>query len=345
LIRQRRTAFHRFFRKGIKPAYQNKIDMTALQTRLIPVSNGLRLPVLTELEDTHNVYDWLASWSLGPRDTTWRFNNPLQDANVADISVGKWYSSLRPGDSSRSGFLCVCPRLKAVVYAEQDKPTSGKSRWQRVFVLRMRVDPAIYETDGIVFAATLVPSEKAIIVEDMLMYKGFPSFFKAGFSQRWEATQKALQEDVFADEDLMGGLRLRLRDIKPLAELQALGISELIPEEAGRRRYLWIGRAQMEEAVSLSMQKTPSRSMFIDDTNEVKEVVKVEDPVAIATKGAFPDQYFLTKADGSKMGMALVQDPGVSKEMRIKTKTNPQFKVRVKESAEFPGSYEILSIV
>jgi len=222
---------------------------------------------------------------------------------------------------------------------------SGKSRWQRVFVLRMRVDPAIYETDGIVFATTLVPSEKAIIVEDMLMYKGFASFFKAGFSQRWEATQKALQEDVFADEDLMGGLRLRLRDIQPLAELQALGISELIPEEAGRRRYLWIGRAQMEEAVSLSMQKTPSRSMFIDDTNEVKEVVKVEDPVAIATKGAFPDQYFLTKADGSKMGMALVQDPGVSKEMRIKTKTNPQFKVRVKESAEFPGSYEILSIV
>ena len=341
MIRQRRTAFRRFFRKGIKPPYQNKIDMTALQTRLIPVSNGLRLPVLTELEDTHNVYDWLASWSLGPRDTTWRFNNPLQDANVADISVGKWYSSLRPGDSSRSGFLCVCPRLKAVVYAEQDKPTSGKSRWQRVFVLRMRVDPAIYETDGIIFAATLVPSEKAIIVEDMLMYKGLASFYKVGFSQRWEATQKALQEDVFADEDLMGGLRLRLRDIKPLAELQALGISEIIPEEAGWRRYLWIGSAQADGVV------VPSKSMFIDETKEVTKVETkvVEDPVAIATKGAFPDQYFLTRADGSKMGMALVQDPGVSKEMRIKTKTNPQFKVRVKESAEFAGSYEILSIV
>ena len=315
--------------------------MTALQTRLIPVSNGLRLPVLTEQEDTHKVYDWLASWSLGPRDTTWRFNNPLQDANVADIAVGKWYSSLRPGDSSRSGFLCVCPRLKAVVYAEQDKPTSGKSRWQRVFVLRMRVDPAIYETDGIVFAATLVPSEKAIIVEDMLMYKGFASFFKAPFSQRWETTQKALQEDVFADEDLMGGLRLRLRDIQPLAELQALGVSELIPEEAGRRRYLWIGRAQIDEVVA------SSKFMFVDETvkEPTKEVVKEEDPVAIATKGSFPDQYFLTRVNGEKMGMAIVQDPGISKEMRIKTKNNPQFKVRVKESAEFAGSYEILSIV
>ena len=302
----------------------------ALQTRVIPVSNGLRLPVLTEQEDTHKVYDWLASWSLGPRDTTWRFNNPLQDANVDDLKKGTWYSALRPGDSSRSGFLCVCPRLKAVVYAEQDKPSQGKSRWQRVFVLQMRVDPAVWDTDGIVFAATLVPSEKAIIVEDLLMYKGFASFYKAGFSKRWESTQKVLQEDVWADEDLLGGLKVRLRSIKPLAELQALGVSEIIPEEAGRRRYLWIGRAQ--EDVPVTVQPQP-------------QVIEEQPDTAIATKGAFPDQYFLTRLDGTKMGMAIVQDPGVSKEMRLKSKINPQFRVHIKEAAEFAGSYEILSIV
>lgn len=304
----------------------------ALQTRVIPVSNGLRLPVLTEQEDTHKVYDWLASWSLGPRDTTWRFNNPLQDANVDDLKKGTWYSALRPGDSSRSGFLCVCPRLKAVVYAEQDKPSQGKSRWQRVFVLQMRVDPAVWDTDGIVFAATLVPSEKAIIVEDLLMYKGFASFYKAGFSKRWESTQKVLQEDVWADEDLLGGLKVRLRSIKPLAELQALGVSEIIPEEAGRRRYLWIGRAQEDVPVTVHPQPQP-------------QVVEEQPDTAIATKGAFPDQYFLTRLDGTKMGMAIVQDPGVSKEMRLKSKINPQFRVHIKEAAEFAGSYEILSIV
>ena len=305
----------------------------ALQTRVIPVSNGLRLPVLTEQEDTHKVYDWLASWSLGPRDTTWRFNNPLQDANVDDLKKGTWYSSLRPGDSSRSGFLCVCPRLKAVVYAEQDKPSQGKSRWQRVFVLQMRVDPAVWDTDGIVFAATLVPSEKAIIVEDLLMYKGFASFYKAGFSRRWESTQKALQEDVWADEDLLGGLKVRLRNIKPLAEIAELGISEIIPEEAGRRRYLWIGRAQEDVPVTVQPQPQP------------QVVEEQPDTTAIATKGAFPDQYFLTRLDGTKMGMAIVQDPGVSKEMRLKSKINPQFRVHIKEAAEFAGSYEILSIV
>ena len=308
--------------------------MVALQTRVIPVSNGLRLPVLTEQGDTQNVYDWLASWSLGPRDTTWRFNNPLQDANVADIGKGTWYSSLRPGDSSRSGFLCVCPRLKAVVYAEQDKPSQGKSRWQRVFVLRMRVDPAIYETEGIVFAATLVPSEKAIIVEDLLMYKGYASFFKAPFSQRWETAQKSLQEDVWADEDLMGGLKVRLRTIKSLAEMAELGVSEIIPEEAGRRRYLWIGRAQ-EDLVAVTVQKPQPQT----------QVETQPDNMAIATKGAFPDQYFLSRIDGTKMGMAIVQDPGVSKEMRVKSKNNPQFRVYIKEAAEFAGSYEILSIV
>ena len=320
--------------KGIKPIIELLIEMAALQTRVIPVSNGLRLPVLTEQEDTHKVYDWLASWSLGPRDTTWRFNNPLQDANVADIGKGTWYSSLRPGDSSRSGFLCVCPRLKAVVYAEQDKPSQGKSRWQRVFVLRMRVDPAIYETEGIVFAATLVPSEKAIIVEDILMYKGFASFFKAPFSQRWETTQKSLQEDVWADEDLMGGLKVRLRTIKPLAEAAELGVSEIIPEEAGRRRYLWIGRAQEDLVTYPVVAPVPSLT-----------VEQPKDNIAIATKGAFPDQYFLSRVDGTKMGMAIVQDPGVSKEMRVKSKNNPQFRVHIKEASEFAGSYEILSIV
>jgi hypothetical protein len=325
--------------KGIKPILELLIDMVALQTRVIPVSNGMRLPVLTEQGDTQNVYDWLASWSLGPRDTTWRFNNPLQDANVADIGKGTWYSSPRPGDSSRSGFLCVCPRLKAVVYAEQDKPTAGKSKWQRVFVLRMRVDPAIYETEGIVFAATLVPSEKVIIVEDMLMYKGFASFYKAGFSQRWETTQKSLQEDVFADEDLMGGLKIRLRSIKPLAETAELGVSEIIPEEAGRRRYLWIGRAQEALASAAPVGVAPPAITMTEP------VLQPQDDVAIATKGAFPDQYFLTRIDGQKIGMAIVQDPGVSKEMRVKSKNNPQFRVHIKEAAEFAGSYEILSIV
>ena len=308
----------------------------ALQTGLIPVANGLRLPVLTELEDTHKVYDWLASWSLGPRDTTWRFNNPLLPQNVGDIGKGKWYSSLRPGDSSRSGYLCVCPRLKAVVYAEQDKG-GGKSKWPRVFFLRMRVDPTVWETEGIVFAATLVPSEKAIIVEDMLMYKGTASFYKQGFSDRWLKAQESLQEDVFVDEDLMGGLKVRLRVVEPLADLQALGVSEIIPEEAGRRRYLWIGRAQ--EAPLAAAAAPVSVPLFVPD--EPKPVANE----AVATKGAFPDQYFLTRVSGEKMGMAIVQDPGVSKEMRIKTKTNPQFRVRVKESAEFEGSWEILSIV
>jgi hypothetical protein len=183
-----------------------------------------------------------------------------------------------------------------------------------------------------VFAATLVPSEKAIIVEDILMYKGFASFFKAPFSRRWESTQKSLQEDVWADEDLMGGLKVRLRTIKPLAETAELGISEIIPEEAGRRRFLWIGRAQ-EDLVAPPAPVT------------VAELIQTKDDIAIATKGAFPDQYFLSRIDGTKMGMAIVQDPGVSKEMRVKSKNNPQFRVHIKEAAEFAGSYEILSIV
>jgi hypothetical protein len=171
------------------------------------------------------------------------------------------------------------------------------------------------------------------------MYKGMASFYKQGFSDRWLKAQESLQEDVFVDEDLMGGLKVRLRVVEPLADLQTLGVSEIIPEEAGRRRYLWIGRAQETPLAAAAAAAPVSVPLFVSD--EPKPVANE----AVATKGAFPDQYFLTRVSGEKMGMAIVQDPGVSKEMRIKTKTNPQFRVRVKESAEFEGSWEILSIV
>jgi hypothetical protein len=130
----------------------------------------------------------------------------------------------------------------------------------------------------------------------------------------------------------MGGLKVRLRTIKSLAEMAELGVSEIIPEEAGRRRYLWIGRAQEDLVAS------PVPSLTVAEPPP-------KDNIAIATKGAFPDQYFLSRIDGTKMGMAIVQDPGVSKEMRVKSKNNPQFRVHIKEAAEFAGSYEILSIV
>ena len=74
-------------------------------------------------------------------------------------------------------------------------------------------------------------------------------------------------------------------------------------------------------------------------------VQKKEDNIAVATKGAFPDQYFLTGAKGEKLGMAIIQNPDISKDLRIKSKINPQFKVRILASTEFSGSYEILSVL
>ena len=114
-----------------------------------------------------------------------------------------------------------------------------------------------------------------------------------------------------------------------------MGVSEIIPEEAGRRLYLWIGRAQEASAAPVVVA-APAITVA---------ELQPQDDIAIATKGAFPDQYFLTRIDGQKIGMAIVQDPGVSKEMRVKSKNNPQFRVHIKEAAEFAGSYEILSIV
>jgi hypothetical protein len=341
-------------------------------TRLIPLANGFRLPVLLEEADVKQVYDFLACWSIGPLDTTWRTANPLQPEELGYLSLGKAFASPRPGDSSRSGFLIVYPPWNCVLYAEADKQSGAKAvaRYPRVFKVPIRVDPMVFSAGGIIYSATLVATEKKIIMEDLLFSKGFPTFFKKTFTDRFALLQKSLQNDLFVDEDLAGGLTVVLRSVQPLAELTQFGVWEIIPDEPGRRRWLWFVRRSTtlplirssadgkknpayvmrakEEIDKLNLglpEPAPLIQPLLNKTIVTVAVAAKEDNTAVATKGAFPDQYFLTGPKGEKYGMAIIQNPDVSKDLRIKSKLNPQFKVRILASTEFSGSYEILSIL
>ena len=346
-------------------------------TRLIPLANGFRLPVLLEEADVKQVYDFLACWSLGPLDTTWRTANPLQPEELGYLGLGKAFASPRPGDSSRSGFLVVYPPWGSVLYAEADKqsgPNGAKSRYPRVFKVPIRVDPTVFSAGGIIYSATLVGTEKKIIMEDLLFAKGFPTFFKKTFTDRFALLQKSLQNDLFVDEDLAGGLTVVLRSVQPLAELTQFGVWEILPDEPGKRRWLWFVRRSTALPLirsSADGKKNPANVMRakeeIDKLNlgilepvsapppslvthktTAKPIVTIatkEDNIAVATKGAFPDQYFLTGPKGEVLGMAIIQNPDISKNLRIKSKLNPQFKVRILASTEFTGSYEILSVL
>uniref|UniRef100_A0A6C0BJP1 Uncharacterized protein n=1 Tax=viral metagenome TaxID=1070528 RepID=A0A6C0BJP1_9ZZZZ len=345
-------------------------------TRLIPLANGFRLPVLLEEADVKQVYDFLACWSIGPLDTTWRTANPLQPEELSWLANGKAFTSERPGDSSRSGFLVVYPPWGSVLYAEADKqsgPNGAKSRYPRVFKVPVRVDPTVFTAGGIIYSATLVGTEKKIIMEDLLFSKGFPTFFKKTFTDRFALLQKSLQNDLFVDEDLAGGLTVSLRSVRPLADLNQFGVWEIIPDEPGKRRWLWfvrrstalplirssadgkknpanVMRAKEEiDKLNLGILEPPPLSLASTMVSVIPvipvQVVRDDKDVAVATKGAFPDQYFLTGPKGEKMGMAIIQNPDISKNLRIKSKLNPQFKVRILASTEFSGSYEILSVL
>ena len=341
-------------------------------TRLIPLANGFRLPVLLEEADVKQIFDFLACWSIGPLDTTWRTANPLQPEELGGLAKGKAFASPRPGDSSRSGFLVVYPPWGSVLYADADKsgPNGAKSRYPRVFKIPIRVDPTVFSAGGIIYSATLVGTEKKIIMEDLLFSKGFPTFFKKTFTDRFALLQKSLQNDLFVDEDLAGGMTVVLRSVQPLAELTQFGVWEIIPDEPGRRRWLWfvrrstvlpvirssadgkknasnVMRAKEEiDKLNLGLLEQPPVSLAATIVPVAPvQVVREDKDVAVATKGAFPDQYFLTGPKGEKMGMAIIQNPDVSKDLRIKSKINPQFKVRILASTEFSGSYEILSVL
>jgi hypothetical protein len=299
-----------------------------METRMITLTQGFRLPSLFNEEQVSEIYSWLSTWKLGPRDTSWRFHNSLQDGDVQTLTKGKYYVSPRPGDSSKSGYLCIYPPLKCVVYVEHSK-SHAKARWPRIYLLRIRVDPHIWLSAGIVYAATMSITEKTLVMEDLLMYKGEQIWSGHDFSRRWTSLQKSLQEDLFLDEDLQGGLQLRLRDIRPLKDIQKIGVWDILPEEAGKRRYLWIGADRLAPA---------------SESKKEKEQEKEQDNLATATKGAFPDQYFLTRGD-TKLGMAIIQNNEISKDLRIKSKTQPSMKVQIQSSNEFEGSWEIISVM
>jgi hypothetical protein len=318
------------------------MNQFAPATRNVTLTNMFRLPVLTEEAEAKQIYDWLSSWGLGPGDTRWRFFNTLSDNDQVNISKGTFYVGKRPGDSSRTGYLCVYPPLKCVIYAEHEK--RPKFHYPRIFLLHIRVDPYLWLSPGIIYAATLSATEKTIHVEDLLMYNGINYFTTKKFSERWLTLQNSLHEDLFLDEELQSGLQMKLRDIRPLNAIQPVGVWDIIPEEAGRRRYLWIGGNKRKNVVSnYSSVDVPSSSVPIV-TAAASSSSSLASNTMMAMKGAFPDQYFLTQAN-QKKGMAIIRDHEISKNLKQATKTSSEVRVRVCLSPEFDGSYEIMEIL
>jgi hypothetical protein len=263
-----------------------------------------------------------------------RSSIPFQSKHLPALKRNIWYVLQRPRE--RSGLLCVWPAQKCCVYVSGEPP-SGKRPTPRVAVLRLRMDPQFTESAGLtVFAATLSPTQRKVMVEDVYLWKGRNVFREQSFSARAQLARQWLEHYCILDTRLLGGLAVELAGWQPLGQMAPEGVWELQSDEAAQKRLLWIANQRNSPAPSPVLTAVPASTPVTCATLPVLDLTAP--CVALAQKGASPDQWMLSSRDGIDLGRALIRTISISQELRL---ARAPIRVEVAWAANF-GKWEIL---
>jgi hypothetical protein len=218
-----------------------------------------------------------------------------------------------------------------------------------VGLLRLRVDPQFFAADAgmTVFAATLSAASRKLWVEDVIMWKGRAVGEDEPFRRRWELAAQWLEHYCMMDPRLLGGLDVEMANWQALEDMEPEGVWDIIQDQAGYRRLLWVaGRVQTAAPVPLlppspTLTLTPKNTPVLRatpaaDLPTVPMLDVVEGPlVAIAVKESGPDQWSLKTGDGVSLGRALIRTLSVSAGLRSATTSGSSPHVAVSWNASF----------
>jgi hypothetical protein len=243
-----------------------------------------------------------------------RISYPFQNKHLPVLKRGSWFALKRPADRSRTGLLCLWPERSSAIFVGSDR---NRNNGSRVALIRLRVDPQFYAagTGLTVFAATLCPAARELLVEDVLMWKGDAVANSLTFRKRFTLVNRWIDHYCEADARLMGGLQVRAANWQPIDTVTPDGVWEFQQDDAGRKRLMWLcpstpkKMAVVEPGEPVQMQQQPHS---IDDT----PTISVGALIAGATKGTGPDQWNLHTADGVSLGRALIRTLDVSSALR-----------------------------
>jgi hypothetical protein len=251
-----------------------------------------------------------------------RISYPFQNKHLPVLKRGSWFALKRPADRSRTGLLCMWPERQACIFVSNDRNSS------RVALLRLRVDPQFYAAGAglTVFAATMCPAAREVLVEDVLMWKGDDVANSLTFRKRFTMVNRWIEHYCEADARLMGGLQVRAANWQSLDAVTPDGVWEFQQEDAGRKRLMWCPGVKKQP---IQMKQQPHS---IDDTPCIisqggsmavrqqpigsAPAIVVSALIAKATKGSGPDQWNLHSADGVSLGRALIRTLDVSSALR-----------------------------
>ena len=232
---------------------------------------------------------------------------PFQSKHLPALKRNKWFTMRRPADRSRTGLLVIWPAHSCCIYISGD-PVNNKRPSPRVALLRLRVDPQFFVQGLTVFAATLSPVARRLWIEDTLIWKGRSLLGSESFTARWKMANQWIEHYCILDPRLLGGLEVEMMKWRPLSQLNPEGIWELVSDDVGGRRYLWIANysdevPKVEQGSAISHSKA--------------DAISHRKTGAIAHREAGVEQWNLTGTDGAALGRALIRTLVVSERLRL----------------------------
>lgn len=309
---------------------------------------AFQIEVISDPSVKQTLFGWLSTFSIGP-ESPFRFSNQLDSKKLNVLRHAQMMLTKRPG-SSRTGYLCFYPPLKVAIFIEDAEHRKNQEvvRPPRTAIIRMRHSPAIYNSGGSVFAATMNVSDSTLWIEDVLVYEGQQLLNSQPFSKRWSIIKSWFENDWTEDVNLQRGLIIKPQVPRPLDSFSSEpgDVWEFIPEDAGRKRMMWKDKRLTKVILpSYPQKEKPAKKPFIQ--RPVEQPVK-EEPVvqvgildsyfpslpqendgsliALAKKETGPDVYGLYSSESTPLGLAVIRKMALSLAMR----THCQEKTRVR---------------
>jgi hypothetical protein len=264
-----------------------------------------------------------------------RPHHPFQSKQLPSLKRDLWYVLKRPEDRSRTGLLCIWPAGNCCIFVGHKKTV----------LLRLRIDPTLLTADAglTVFAATLSSRDRALTIEDTILWRGAPAQDKS-FTERFTQANQWLEHYCIADPRLLGGVQVKMAAWGPLDTIlraergaEPGGVWDFQPNDARRPRLLWISNAK-----GPSIPSTPVMNAAIPAPVEpISLVLDSSGPlVAQAKKETGPEQWSLWSSDGVSLGRALIRRLEIGASLRSVATTSP---VEVAWSPTF-NKWEIVAI-
>ena len=232
---------------------------------------------------------------------------PFQSKHLPALKRNTWFVLRRPFTKERTGLVVVWPAMKCCIYISGE-PLTQKRPYTRIALLRIRVDPQfLAEGAGLtVFSATLSSASRKLVIDDTLIWKGRRVIEDEIFSKRWALAVQWIEHYCLLDPRLLGGIEIEMAKWNSLDKLKPEQAWDLQPDEAGRKRFLWI--ANYVDAVSPTTD-SPTVSAFAP-------TLEAGPLIAIAKRGGGPEQWDLSAGDGTALGKALIRTLAISAQMR-----------------------------